>query len=465
MKVLLKNIGVFKQAEYSSGELTLICGENNTGKTYATYSLYGFYDFWKNGYNMTVAEKDIAKLMESGTVTIPLKTTLDEVNQEIFRACEKYSNILSRIFAAQEKYFKNASFLLTLQEEDISIPDKYSRSWRTPKSEMLQISKESAQSEISVSLILDKLELDSLSMRANITKAIGESLKEIIFGNTFPDIFIASAERTGAVIFKEHLNIEQYEMFKAATKSTDVDLNGIISSVYNSKYALPVKRNLDFIRDVENIAKLESGITKKYPDLLDDFSDMIGGEYKVGRDGLYYVPKSGRIKLTMGESSSSVRSMMDIGFYLRHLAEKGDMLMIDEPELNLHPATQRRFARLMVRLVHCGIKVFITTHSDYIVKELNTLIMLYNRREEPFAKQLMTKYKYRESELISHDKIKVFISDKDQILLDGNKNKTTIQTLIPADIDPFYGIEARSFDKIIEEMNHIQESIILGKKS
>ena len=40
----LKNLGIIKQAEFSLGDLTIICGENNTGKTYITYALYGFLD-------------------------------------------------------------------------------------------------------------------------------------------------------------------------------------------------------------------------------------------------------------------------------------------------------------------------------------------------------------------------------------------------------------------------------------
>jgi predicted ATPase len=42
MKVKIKNLGILKQAEFSLGDLTIICGGNNTGKTYATYSLFGF---------------------------------------------------------------------------------------------------------------------------------------------------------------------------------------------------------------------------------------------------------------------------------------------------------------------------------------------------------------------------------------------------------------------------------------
>ena len=36
------------EAEFEVGDLTLICGENNTGKTYATYSLYGYLDFMRS---------------------------------------------------------------------------------------------------------------------------------------------------------------------------------------------------------------------------------------------------------------------------------------------------------------------------------------------------------------------------------------------------------------------------------
>ena len=55
MKITIENIGVFKYAEYELADLTIICGKNNTGKTYATYALYGFIDFFRRGYNIKVS--------------------------------------------------------------------------------------------------------------------------------------------------------------------------------------------------------------------------------------------------------------------------------------------------------------------------------------------------------------------------------------------------------------------------
>ena len=47
LTIKLKNIGILKQAEFLLGDLTIICGKNNTGKTYATYALYGFLQSWR----------------------------------------------------------------------------------------------------------------------------------------------------------------------------------------------------------------------------------------------------------------------------------------------------------------------------------------------------------------------------------------------------------------------------------
>ena len=163
----------------------------------------------------------------------------------------------------------------------------------------------------------------------------------------------------------------------------------------------------------------------------------------------------------MVESSSAVRSLLDFGFYLRHVVQKGHLLMVDEPELNLHPANQRRIARLFARLVNLGVKVFITTHSDYIVKELNTLIML--NHDKPHLKKIAEENGYRQSELIRSGQVKVYMAQEALVPLEeGQKKRRRGLTLVPADIDPELGIEARSFDETIDEMNRILEDIVWG---
>lgn len=327
---------------------------------------------------------------------------------------------------------------------------------------LFSITKNQKSTELVVTLLVEKEKVKI--PREILERIIADALKNMIFAQFFPRPFIASSERTGAAIFRKDLNFDRNRLFKEMGQaSQNIDLVKLLLQD-DGDYALPIKTNVDFMRKLETIAKNSSFIADNHLDVLEDFADIIGGEYTVTRnDELYYVPKKRKqVKLSMDESSSAVRSLLDIGFYLRHQARIGHLLMVDEPELNLHPENQRRVARLLARLVNLGIKVFITTHSDYIIKELNTLIML--NHDKPHLKRIAKEEGYLEAELISSEKIKVYIAEEGLIQLDGKTRKTKCQTLTAADIDPEQGIEVHSFDTTIETMNRIQGVIVWGEE-
>ena len=48
IKFQFRNIGPVKDAELELGDLTVIAGRNNTGKTYLVYTLYGFLKLWES---------------------------------------------------------------------------------------------------------------------------------------------------------------------------------------------------------------------------------------------------------------------------------------------------------------------------------------------------------------------------------------------------------------------------------
>ena len=294
-----------------------------------------------------------------------------------------------------------------------------------------------------------------------LKEVISDGIVKLLFEGFFPRPFIASAERTGATIFRRELNFARNRLLEEMSRA-DVDdaAMGLMSKSYQD-YALPVEVNVDFVRQLENVAKKNSYLVENHPHILNEFADIIGGEYIAGsNDTIYFRPARKPLKLTMDESSSAVRSLLDIGFYLRHVAKPGDLLMVDEPELNLHPENQRRITRLFARLVNLGIRVFVTTHSDYVVKELNTLIML--NQDKPYLKKIAQREGYTHEELLFADKIKVYVAQKALLNLEGRRRRSRHPTLVPARIDPELGIEVRSFDETINKMNEIQEAIVWG---
>ncbi|MBE9050289.1 ATP-binding protein [Nostocales cyanobacterium LEGE 11386] len=462
MKIKVKNLGALKQAEFTLGDLTILCGCNNTGKTYATYALFGFLYTWRRMFSIQISSDKIGQLLANGVVRLDVQEYVKQSEHIIAQGCQAYTQQLPKIFAAQAERFKTTDFQVSLGIQNISLAGKFDLKMRAANAELFSITKNENSTELVVTLLVEK---EKVTIPTDVLeRIIADALKDIIFAQMFPNPFIASAERTGAAIFRKELNFARNRLLEEMGQADkNIDPRELLFKDYDD-YALPIKTNVDFIRQLESIVKKSSFVAENHPDVLAYFADIIGGEYTVTRnDELYFVPKNGkRVKLSMGESSSAVRSLIDIGFYLRHEAQVGDLLMVDEPELNLHPENQRRVARLFARLVNLGIKVFITTHSDYIIKELNTLIML--NHDKPHLQRIAEEEGYQPEELISSEKIKVYIAEEASIILEGKTKKTKCQTLTLADIDPELGIEARSFDKTIETMNRIQEAIVWGEE-
>lgn len=467
MKVKIKNLGILKQAEFSLGDLTIICGGNNTGKTYATYALFGFLDNWRRlltGPRFGLKEK-IEQLLSDGVISLDLQEYVQQCESIITTGCQRYVQQIPEVFAANEERFKNVDFQIELNFDNIQFQDKYEKKISTAIWEIISISKPENEPYLSIAL-LTETETEKINLGGDfleyIEYIISNSIQDIIFSQFFPRPFIASAERTGAAIFRKELNFARNRLLEEISKNSNFNPRELLFNV-SQDYALPVKKNVDFTRQIETIVKKNSFIAENHPSILEDFADIIGGQYMItSNDELYYIPKGKKLRLSMDESSSAVRSLLDIGFYLRHEARIGDLLIVDEPELNLHPENQRRIAKLFARLINIGIKVFITTHSDYIIKEINTLIMLNHNK--PHLKQIAAEEGYRQEELLSANQVKVYIAEEDSKMLKGQKRKTKFHTLTPAKIDPEMGIEARSFDTNIENMNRIQTAIIWGEE-
>lgn len=89
-----------------------------------------------------------------------------------------------------------------------------------------------------------------------------------------------------------------------------------------------------------------------------------------------YRPAGWRRDLPLTQASSMVSELAPIILYLRHLVQLGDVLIIEEPEAHLHPAMQVRVTRRLAELVEAGVRIVITTHSEWVLEELANLIRL-----------------------------------------------------------------------------------------
>ncbi len=89
-----------------------------------------------------------------------------------------------------------------------------------------------------------------------------------------------------------------------------------------------------------------------------------------------YQPTGWKEDLPLMNTSSMVSELAPIVLYLRHVVSPEEVLIIEEPESHLHPGMQVAFIRHLAAAVNSGIRIIITTHSEWVLEELANLVRL-----------------------------------------------------------------------------------------
>ena len=79
-------------------------------------------------------------------------------------------------------------------------------------------------------------------------------------------------------------------------------------------------------------------------------------------------------EIRLSRASSMVSELAAFVLFLRGVVRPNDTLIIEEPESHLHPGAQSTMAVALARLVHAGVRVVVTTHSDWFLEEIGNLL-------------------------------------------------------------------------------------------
>ena len=144
----------------------------------------------------------------------------------------------------------------------------------------------------------------------------------------------------------------------------------------------------DFLTQLIEIGGEQGRSHSKRPASTSDLSELLAldlehtvlkGAIQVEDTGSSYPrfdfePRGWSDPLPLMRASSMVSELAPVVLYLRHLVQPGDVLIIEEPESHLHPAMQVEFTRQLAGLVRAGIRVIVTTHSEWVLQELANLV-------------------------------------------------------------------------------------------
>ena len=169
----------------------------------------------------------------------------------------------------------------------------------------------------------------------------------------------------------------------------------------------PYVQFLDLLIKLQNTAEITSERKLTLIKFLQD--EVIHGNITVKEDGkiIRYSPKdSATTELPMSVTSSVVTEIASL-LLLMTTRLPLRLIIIEEPEAHLHPALQKKIAQFLVQLVHSGIPIWITTHSDTILQHFNNMIKL-NNRPDADRQQLLQDFNYTSEDLLSPEEINLY---------------------------------------------------------
>lgn len=138
----------------------------------------------------------------------------------------------------------------------------------------------------------------------------------------------------------------------------------------------------DFLENLVGLSELRKQRNDKKNLAASLEQQILSGEIRsknsqTGYPMFSYRPQGFGVDLPLMNASSMVSELAPVVLYLRHIVQPGDVLIIEEPESHLHPAMQVEFIRQLAAVVQAGIRVMLTTHSEWVLDELTNLVRLW----------------------------------------------------------------------------------------
>ena len=372
MKFHFENIGPIREAELELGDFTIIAGRNNTGKTYLAYTLYGFLKIWRgwsdihsfllseesNGAQASadldrqVLREMTASLAASGEAhrVVDRDTLARERDVVAAAVTQSYSeNRLAQVFSVSRREFEGARFGMVLDTPFPEVVDSLTIVF--------------GDNHWEIGYDGNRILVRRVGPQA--THSVDASVLSLLYVSFLlsgiPDPFILSAERFGISLFYKELDFTKNQLVDILQKLGDKDEGHRFSPVLlidkiTSRYALPIKDNIAYTRGIADLKNRQNEIHDSQ--LYSDIKDMMNGYYIASNDEIRFVSKqrkAGKFNIALHLASSSARGLSDLYFFLRHVAHKNHLLIVDEPESHLDTANQVGLARLLAKLVGAGV--------------------------------------------------------------------------------------------------------------
>jgi predicted ATP-dependent endonuclease of OLD family len=424
MIIEIKNFGPIDYLKFDlHKDLHLIYGENAIGKSYATYCLYcliknlknkrlrpSYLYFYPQSNKWDKFIRPKLKLAHNkkeihlgrgfeGLVTKELKEIfLDAIQNSLRNTFSSLKNLKNRYTN------KNYEIIVTTGNQHRIVISSNSNgeidlTYDLGKTKYFIVQKSTKTSKYSLyrndKMVFGKSNVEDFARE--FSKYCVSLLNNILNSLDFDirDIYYLPASRSGL-----------YQALNALTPII-AELTQVRFFIQNKSIELPALSEplSDYFIDLSTLDKKHTN--REFNDIVKALqTDILKGEvdYNEKTKTIVYRPKEIGLELSLSEASSMVAEMSPLVLYFKHIlnykfsSTRGtkdplfydpyyahssrrskyrgfDILFIEEPEAHLHPEVQVKLIEIFAKLTSKRLKVFITSHSNYMFNKLNNLII------------------------------------------------------------------------------------------
>ena len=375
VKISVRNFGPIEAADIDLRPLTIFVGPSNTGKTYLSVLLYALHCIL-SGFPRFPFSNDSA----------PYQLLLDSelfVDSELFeepiirREPLKFSDLPDRARKVVQNNLKDQKVFITKLKTELE------RCFDL-ESALKLIRSQSNEMIVSMKVAEENQDLWHFDLKTSESDIIGDgSVNENRILFRVPSL----AERIEG-LFGRRRNTEK-PYYLPAPRSGIIETHQVIASslVARSTRAglealeVPTLSGVvaDFMQALilyEERAERDDGMNHIANKLA---SDVLAGQIitkpsPTGYPEFLYHSQEMDEEIRLTRSSSMVSELAPLVLFIRGIISPGDTLIIEEPEAHLHPAAQAAMAATLARLVRAGVRVLVTTHSDFMLQEIGNLM-------------------------------------------------------------------------------------------
>lgn len=456
MKLKVKELGAIKEGIIDlSKDLNVFCGPNGTGKTYMAYAIYGLLK-----KQIIVSSDDVLVKHLIDDHVFNYKIDFIKLNSYRQSLLAEFKDDFDSLFGIGDnlakEYFKKTELSFAESDEEYRsriLKSEFEININVRKTKIKVLKKEEDDC-LTLEIVDNAISNDEIGP---LSLFLPTSLFFLLAIYPISTAYILPVERNSIYTFNKELSLSKQEAvdhFHAMTGKNKVDRFELLFKK-TTRYPLPIKDGLLIADDLSEYMKDRS----EYFDFASEIeTELLHGKVQITNEGdIQFRPdKAPKRNLPIHMTASVIKSLASLVIYLKHIAKKNDLIIIDEPEINLHPDNQIILTRLLSRLINKGFRLLISTHSDYIVREINNLIMLSS--SETKLADFKKNYGYKEDEFIDKNNINVHF-------FDYPKKKTSNKQVIIENLNILpSGFEIPSVNEAIEKQNLIAEELYYAIK-